>query len=270
MLGLWNESIASNFSALEIQPEYYHALDFAVYAYLQMAQDHHALELTRRGVALAQEKPPSLQGYKNSVAAMPARYALERADWRAASSLAITSNNWAYADSLTRYARGVGMARSGDLDGARAEIVVLRDLQRQLEKADESYWAARVEEEVYVVTGWIEQAQGNRAQAEKLIRAAADGEDAAVKKVSMENLLYPMREWLAELLLLQGQPEKALAEYEVALQARPNRFRGLYGAARSAEACGKRDLMAKYVTSLRSLIVKADGARPELAFVAAR
>jgi tetratricopeptide (TPR) repeat protein len=267
MLGLWKESIASNFSAIEIQPEYYHALDFAVYAYLQMAQDGRALELIRKGVSLAQQRPPSLQGYKNSVAAMPARYALERGDWKAASSLPITKNDWPYADSLTRYARGVGMARSGDLESARSEIAVLRELQRQLEKANESYWAERVGEEVAVVAGWIEQAKGNGAEAEKLIRGAADSEDAAVKKVSMENLLYPMREWLAELLLIQGQPEGALREYEIALAARPNRFRGLYGGAKAAESCGKRDRMAEYLAKLRSLTSNAD-ARPELAFLA--
>ena len=270
MLGMWNQSIASNFAAIEIQPEYYHALDFAVYAYLQMAQDKEAGDLIRKGVALAREKPPVIRGYKNSVAAMPARYALERADWKGAATLQITANDWAYADSLTRYARGVGMARSGDLEGARGEIAALRDLQHTLEKANESYWAARVEEEVYVVTGWIEQAGGHRAEAEKLIRAAADGEDAAVKNVSMENLLYPMREWLAELLLIQGQPERALHEYEVALEARPNRFRGLYGAARAAESCGKRDIMAAYVKRLRTLTAKADGVRPELASFIAR
>jgi hypothetical protein len=39
MVGLWEDSIRSNLSALEIQPDYYHAADFAVYAYLQLAQD---------------------------------------------------------------------------------------------------------------------------------------------------------------------------------------------------------------------------------------
>ena len=39
MVGLWEESIASNASAIEIQPDYYHAADFSVYAHLQLAQD---------------------------------------------------------------------------------------------------------------------------------------------------------------------------------------------------------------------------------------
>src|SRR5947208_15390248 len=45
MVGLWEESIASNRSALEVQRDYYHATDFTVYAHLQLAQDTKAKAL---------------------------------------------------------------------------------------------------------------------------------------------------------------------------------------------------------------------------------
>src|SRR5262249_34892475 len=45
MVGMWEESIASNRSALEVQPDYYHATDFMVYAHLQLAQDARAKAL---------------------------------------------------------------------------------------------------------------------------------------------------------------------------------------------------------------------------------
>ena len=51
MVGLWEESIASNASALQIQPDYYHAADFSVYAYLQLAHDTHAKALTEKSLA---------------------------------------------------------------------------------------------------------------------------------------------------------------------------------------------------------------------------
>ncbi|WP_199033020.1 hypothetical protein, partial [Ralstonia sp. ASV6] len=108
MLGLWPESIQSNLAAIEVQSDYYHAFDFAVYAYLQLAQDAHARALIDKGMANATREPPTLNGNKNSIAAMPARYTLERADWKAAAALPITSNNWPYADSITRFARGLG------------------------------------------------------------------------------------------------------------------------------------------------------------------
>ena len=274
MLGLWEDSITSNQSSLEIQPEYYHALDFVVYAQLQLSQDAKARALVEKGVADAMRKPPTLKGYKNSVAAMPARYALERADWKAAATLPVTSNNWAYADSLTRFARGLGMARSGDLTSARQEIDAMKMLRQELEKSNESYWVARIDEEIAAVAAWAAQAEGNRTQAEELMRAAADGEDASIKNVAMENRLFPMRELLADLLVEQGQSGAALREYEAALHEYPNRYRGLFGAARAAEASGQPEKAADYYRRLLALTKNSDSVRPEMvaakAYLAAR
>jgi hypothetical protein len=210
MLGLWEDSIKSNQSSLEVQPDYYHALDFVVYAQLQLSQDAKARVLIEKGVADAMRKPPTLTGYKNAVAAMPARYALERADWKAAASLPVTSNNWAYADSLTRFARGLGMARSGDLTSARQEIDAMKLLRQELEKTNASYWVARIDDEIAAVAAWAAQAEGDGTQAEELMRTAADSEDASVKNVAMENRLLPMRELLADLLVEQRKPAAAL------------------------------------------------------------
>lgn len=225
-------------------------------------------------MADAMRKPPTLKGYKNSVAAMPARYALERADWKAAATLPVTSNNWAYADSLTRFARGLGMARSGDLTSARQEIDAMKMLRQELEKSNESYWVARIDEEIAAVAAWAAHAEGNRTQAEELMRASADGEDASIKNVAMENRLFPMRELLADLLVEQGQSGAALREYEAALHEYPNRYRGLCGAAHAAQASGQREKAADYYKRLLALTKNADSVRPEMvaakAYLAAR
>jgi hypothetical protein len=42
-------------------------------------------------------------------------------------------------------------------------------------------------------------------------------------------------------MLEMNRPEQALAEYEADLKFNPNRFNGLYGAARAAELAGKSD-----------------------------
>ena len=55
-------------------------------------------------------------------AAMPARYVLERGDWAGAAALPTAPSQYPQADSLTRFARGLGMARSGDIAGAQQEI----------------------------------------------------------------------------------------------------------------------------------------------------
>jgi hypothetical protein len=50
--------------------------------------------------------------------AMPARYVLKRADWAGAAALPFTPSQYPQPDSLTRFTRGLGMARTGDLAGA--------------------------------------------------------------------------------------------------------------------------------------------------------
>jgi tetratricopeptide (TPR) repeat protein len=99
----------------------------------------------------------------------------------------------------------------------------------------------------------------------KLMRSAADGEDGSVKHVAMENRLYPMRELFAELLLESGQAAPALREFEVSLKENPNRYRGLYGAARAAEAAGDRQKAEAYFTKFVAVSAKADTDRPEIA-----
>jgi tetratricopeptide (TPR) repeat protein len=266
VVGRWEESIASNLSALEIQPDYYHASDFSVYAYLQLAQDGKAKAMIDKSVNTPQsaDRPMTLGSY-TALAAMPARYMIERGDWKGAGALPATSIGRPQADSLTRFTRGLGMARSGDLADAKREIEALQALQKTLEKNNDSYWASRTEEQVYAVSAWVAHKEGARDQAMKLMRAAADREDASVKHVAMENRLYPMRELFADLLLEMGQAAEALREFEAALKENPNRYRGFYGAARAAAAAGNRQKAADYFAKLVALSKDADTERPELA-----
>src|SRR2546422_8160126 len=237
MVGMWEDSIASNRSALEIQTDYHHATDFVVYAHLQLAQDAKAKTLVDQIAALPKQDYPNIAVF-TAVAVVPARYALERGDWAGAAKLPVVSTGRAQADSLVRFTRGLGMARSGDLAGAKGEIQAMQDLRTVLEKSNQSYWADRTEEQMVAVSAWIAYAEGMRDQALKLMRDAADNEDASVKHVAMENRLYPMRELLGELLLQMGQAAPALREFEASLRENPNRYRGLYGAARAAEVAG--------------------------------
>ena len=165
-----------------------------------LAQDDKAKALVDANAALPRREYPILANY-TAVAAIPARYALERADWAGAAALPVASTGRAMADSLVRFARGLGMARSGDLAGAKREIQALHELRNALEKSGQGYWADRSEEQIHAVEAWVAYAEGAREDATKLMRAAADGEDGSVKHVAMENRLYPMRELLGELLL---------------------------------------------------------------------
>jgi tetratricopeptide (TPR) repeat protein len=264
MVGMWEESIASNRSALEVQPDYHHATDFMVYAHLQLGQDAGARALVEGIAVLPKREYPFLANF-TAVAAIPARYALERGDWAGAAALPVVSTGRAMADSLVRFARGLGMARSGDLAGARRELQALQELRSALEKSNQSYWADRTGEQMLAVSAWVAQTEGTRDQATKLMRGAADGEDGSVKHVAMENRLYPMRELLGELLLESGQAAAALREFEASLKENPNRYRGLAGAGRAAEAAGDREKAAGYFEKLVALSSRAETTRPEVA-----
>jgi tetratricopeptide (TPR) repeat protein len=264
MVGLWEESIASNASAIEIQPDYYHAADFSVYAHLQLSQDAKAIALTEKSIATADrgDRPINFVNFtaKN---AMPARNVLERADWVAAAALPLKPSQYPQADSLTHFARGLGMARTGNVAGAKAEIEAIKGLRAALEKSNQSYWADRSEEQILAISAWVALKNGERDQALKFMRAAADGEDASVKHVAMENRLYPLRELLGEMLLEIGQGQAALREFETALKQTPNRYRALLGVARTADATGDRQKAALHYGKVVELAKNADGERPE-------
>jgi tetratricopeptide (TPR) repeat protein len=264
MVGLWEESIASNASALELQPDYYHAADFSVYALLQLAQDAKAKALTEKSIATADrgDRPVTFVNFtaKN---AMSARYVLERADWAGAAALPFTSSQYPQPDSLIRFTRGLGMARNGDLAGARAEIEAIKALRAALEKSNQSYWADRSEEQMLAMSAWIALKEGARDQSLKFMRAAADGEDGSIKHVAMENRLYPLRELYGELLLEMGEPTAALREFETALEQTPNRYRTFLGIARAANAAGDRQKALEYYGKVVNLAKNADTERPE-------
>jgi tetratricopeptide (TPR) repeat protein len=265
MVGLWEESIASNASALEIQPDYYHAADFTVYAHLQLAQDAKADAMIKKSLATADrgDRPINFVNF-TAKAAMPARYVLERADWAGAAAMPMTPTKYPMADSLIRFTRGLGMARTGNVAGARDEIEAMKALRTTLQRADQSYWADRTEEQMLAVSAWILLKEGARDQSVRFMRSAADSEDGSLKHVAMENRLYPFRELLGDLLLEAGQPEAALQEFETALKQTPNRFRAFWGAARAAEAAGDRQKAAEYFGKLVDLAKNADTERQEI------
>jgi tetratricopeptide (TPR) repeat protein len=265
MVGLWEESIASNASALEIQPDYYHASDFTVYAHLQLAQDAKADAVIQKSLATADrgDRPITFVNF-TAKAAMPARYVLERADWAGAAALPMTPTQYPMADSLIRFTRGLGMVRTGDLAGAKEEIEAMKALRATLQRADQSYWADRTEEQMLAISAWVALKEGDRDRALKFMRAAADSEDASLKHVAMENRLFPFRELLAELLLEEGQPGAALNEFETALKQTPNRFRAFWGAARAADRAGDRQKATEYFGKLVELTKNADPERQEI------
>jgi len=276
MVGMWKESIASNISSVNIANEYAekvkldgvlagvpHSYDFMQYAYLQLGQDEMAKAVIEKSAAIKKVIGPVSAG-NTARAAVPARYYLERQDWRGAAQLQPLGTPFPAAEAITHFARALGAARSGDPAAAQADIDKLKGLREGLERANQSYWAEQVEVQILCAQAWVAQAQGSQDEALKFMRAAADLEDHSEKHVAMENRLYPMRELLGDMLMLQGQPTMSLAEYEISMKNAPNRLRGFYGAAKAAEAGGDKKKAAGYFNKLAQLTHNGDSDRAEI------
>jgi hypothetical protein len=250
-LGYWKDSIASNLASADAAKDSrfrLHAWDYLVYAYLQSGREDEArgiVEATREIATAADHKTAQfVMAY--ALAAIPARYALERGRWAEAAALALQPDEltfpWAsfpHAEAVNAYARALGAARQGDVDGARAQVERLRTLREAMLTAKQAYWAEQAEIQAEVGQAWIDWAEGRRTEAVTRLGAAADREDATEKNVVTPGPLAPAREQLGEMLLELGQPVAALEAFETALRKEPNRWRGLHGAGRAAtETCG--------------------------------
>jgi hypothetical protein len=281
-LGYWEDSIETNRRSAEaakaelkqanLEAGSYnavHAMDYIVYAALQLARDRDARSVVDEVRAI--EKIDSEQfAAAFAFAAIPARYALERRAWREAVDLPLhpRSLSWAkfpQAEAINAFARGLAAARSGNMAAAKQEIARLSSLAYALATAKNAYWAEQVEIQKLAVSAWTARAEGQNDDALALMRQAADREDATEKHPVTPGAIQPAREMLAELLLEVGQPAKALAEFEASQKTDPNRFHGLAGAARAAEAAGDKAKAKAYYTKLVELTKTADSERPEIA-----
>jgi tetratricopeptide (TPR) repeat protein len=265
-LGLWPEAIASNrdsASSAHVMPGYgapgskdeLHALDYLAYAYLQTGQDEEAAAVAAQARELAESSnEPSFQA-AYALAAVPARYALERGQWGEAAALPVSltkggkpdafiAKSYAYVPAITWFARAVGAARSGDVAAAESALASLALEQQRLAKSPPPGpydWAAYVESQRLAAAGWIARVRKRDDEAIALLRQAAQVEEKVGKHPVTPGSVLPARELLGDLFLDLGRPREALAEYEASLIATPNRLRSLEGAAQAAELSGQAD-----------------------------
>lgn len=269
--GLWEESIKSNrasAAAAKNQFDQFHAMDYLAYAHLQLAQDVEAKRVmdeisSIRKITFEHFVP----GY--ALAAIPARYAIERRRWDEAAGLTVNPpefpwSRFAQAESITIFARGLGAARSGNAAQGRQDMERLKALREKLAQAKQSYWEEQVNIQGKVIEAWAAYAEGQQEEALRLMRAAADAEDATDKHPVTPGPVVPARELLGEMLLEAKQPAEALKEFEISMRTEPNRFRGFYGAAKAAELSGDRTKAGNYYTKLLALAENADAERQEL------
>ncbi len=283
-LGLWQESIDSNLASAEagrrlvakrhpgaVHFDTLHAFDYLEYAYQQIGDEARArgvLEEAER--ARVFDEGNASAGY--AIVAIPARWALERRDWKAAAQLEPPSVNlpwdrFAYAPAITQFAKALGAARSGQKEKAREALGRIERIHATLvEKpvAGPYDWAMQVESMRLAAAAWLAFAEGRRDEALAMARSAADLDDKSGKHPVTPGAILPARELLADMLLEMGKPAEALAEYRLSLGEAPGRFNGLSGAARAAEAAGERAAAATYYRELLAQCAP-ESPRPELA-----
>jgi hypothetical protein len=276
-LGMWDETIASNWKSYEAGVAYaraqgiptityheFHALDYAVYGYLQQGQDKEA----RRAVATAESVTTAgffqntATGYNRT--AMDLRLLLERGDWKAAAAVPVRPNDAPVLRALAHFTRGIGAARSGAPGQAQREASKLDSIASSLASRD-PYWSRVVRIKAQVVSAWARFAAGDKAIGLKLAAAAADTEAVTEKHPVTPGELLPARELEADMHLAAGHFAAARTAYLATLHREPGRARSVFGAARAAELGGDTAAATAGYRDFLTLLAKSDGDRPELA-----
>jgi tetratricopeptide (TPR) repeat protein len=268
-VGYWKDSIAANLASVSAAKasseggDQLHGQDYLVYAYLQLGQDTHARQ-TVGDIEATQPDPDSFGG-AFARAASPARYVVERGDWKAAAALDVKPNKFPQAMAISYFARALGAARSGDPAAARAEIAKLAGIRDALRDAKSNYWAEQTDVQMQIASAWALYADGKYDEALKAMSAAADAEDKTEKSPVTPGPLAPARELYGYMLLDRGMAKEALSAFEATKAKEPNRFNGYLGAAKSAELLGDKVQAKANYEKLLSLASGPDSDRPALA-----
>jgi len=268
-VGAWSESAATNRRAADValkgrEPDQaLHAMDYMTYAYLQLGRDEDARKVYDEALRVTGTTARQTAPY--AVAAMQARYAVERGAWSEAARLEplALAKLYPFAEANTYLARALGAARSGNATAARADLAQITQRRDALKEAKNEYWATEVEVMRLAASGWIALADGRAEQALIDMRQAADIEDRSDKHLVTPGRILPARELLGEMLLQLRRPAEALKEFEASQAREPNRFRGLHGAALAAAQAGEPAKAKLYYRRLVELAARGD-ARPEL------
>lgn len=284
-LGLWEDAIKSDVKAEAAARAYakaknmpgswderLHAMDYLVYAYLQTGRDAEADRVLDELMAIRRVDPANLK-VAYTATAIPARIVLERRAWNDAASLELAESvralapldEFQWAQAHLHFARAIGAARSGKPTQARAEVAKLRVIEQAMAIPAGTYdWKTQVSIGRQVAEAWTMHAEGDRPEAERIMRAAADLDDATEKHPVTPGAILPAREQLGDMLFAHGKPEDALVAYEASLSRAPRRLAGLYGAAKAAQLTGDSAKAVLYFSELAEVTMAGDGARSEI------
>lgn len=248
-LGLWEESVALNVRSANavldqsvgdiIVDHYPHAVDYAVYAHLQLGQADQAVKMLSD-----MDGHPNLMntfGTAYAAAAAPARIPLEQGDWAAAARLpstlhpAVSWDRYPQAAAIRWFAIGIGAARSGEGAIATQALAELAKLGRVMKEREAKYWLALLDAQTKAIEAWLAFGEGDNETATALMREAAETEDKVGKAPVTPGHVLPSRELLGDLLMAVGDTAGAREAYQATLKNAPNRRRSVEGLARASK-----------------------------------
>ena len=281
-LGLWKESIKSNIDSAQsavcyaesVNPDAnwvseIHALDYLVYAYLQLGDNQKAkLELTKMN-EIKEVFPADHFASAYALIAVPCRLAIENKNWDLATKLELPKTNldWEKADwpvAMLHFSRALGFSNLGETFKAEKELQALINLRDKLSDADKPYESGQVTIQIEAVRAWIEFSKGNSNKAVDFMKHASNLESKTSKAAVTPGEIIPADELLGDLYLALNKPKEALASYKLNLELRPFRFNGIYGAAKAAEKLEDIKLASYYYNQLIELTSEVNSSRPEI------
>jgi hypothetical protein len=273
-VGLWQDDINSNLASIAAtrkmaamhmggEGHQFHAMDFLFYAYMQSGRDSDAKALIEEIRAMP-SKHDDMYGrgfdpHAAALAHLTALYPIEMHDWAAAAALPAAKVEGTAEDSMIFWARAIGAAHLHKADDVRSDIAAIESIHKRL-VTDKSEFADQVESDLKESQAWLAFAESKYDDAVEALRPIADKEDS----LGYEPEGLPAREMIADILLEAKRPVRALAEYQTDLKMNPNRFNGLYGAARAAEEAGRRSDANEYYALLLKICAGSSSTRPEL------
>ncbi|HSU94550.1 MAG TPA: hypothetical protein VLI43_12625 [Gemmatimonadaceae bacterium] len=237
-LGMWKESARANTRSRAVAlragsiAEALHASDYAMYAELQLGRESDAKAILDGLPSIAARfDPTAVSGAAPgsagvfALAAIPARWALERSAWAEAAALEPHASAFPYTEAMSYFARALGASHTKDFGEARASIDSLDAIRQRLSARGESYWAEQVSIQHLAASAWLDLAQHRDSAALIAMREAATREDATEKSAVSPGPLAPSRELLGDMLMALERPAEARAEYRATLKKEPNRRR---------------------------------------------
>ena len=267
-LGMWQQDIAANLASVAAAEQSgsagheLHAMDFLNYAYLQVGEDDKAHAIVERVQQMKPMAGHDMHDYLDIARArFPATYEIELRRWKEAAALNPKMASQPQNVAEVYWARAVGSGHLREAAATRRELAQYDAMVEAVKKSADAYMAQYMKDGRDEIRAWVAFAEGRNERAAQIMREVADKQD----KIGKGEVEIPAREMLADILLESNRPQEALTEYEQSMKIDPNRFNGLYGAARAAQMTNHPAVAEKYYAQLVKNCAGAKSERPELA-----